>query len=77
MMEIAADRGIDCKEVQSPWEELQQADEIFLTGSVAEIVPVTTLRDLSGTEITISNGEIGPVTAKLLRMYREKAGYTS
>jgi 4-amino-4-deoxychorismate lyase len=63
--------------VQSPWEDLQQADEIFLTGSVAELVPVTTLRDLSGTETTISNGRIGPVTAVLLRMYREKAGYTS
>ncbi|WP_339839118.1 aminotransferase class IV [Paenibacillus sp. FSL R7-0272] len=77
VMEIAADQGIACIEVQSPWEDLQQADEIFLTGSVAELVPVTTLRDLNGTETAISNGRIGPVTAVLLRMYREKAGYTS
>lgn len=77
VMEIAAEQGIACIEVQSPWRDLGQADEIFLTGSVAELVPVTTLRDLDGQEMTISNGQIGPVTAVLLRMYREKAGYTS
>ncbi|WP_366291971.1 aminotransferase class IV [Paenibacillus sp. AN1007] len=77
VMEIAAEQGIVCMEKQSPWEELWQADEIFLTGSVAELVPVTTLRNLDGTETTISSGQIGPVTAGLLRMYREKAGYTS
>ncbi|MGQ8875600.1 aminotransferase class IV [Paenibacillus sp. TSA_86.1] len=77
VIEIAAQQGIPCREVQSSWEDLQQADEIFLTGSVAEIVPVTTLRDLDGTETSVSRGHIGPVTAALLRMYREKAGYTS
>ncbi|PYE43734.1 aminotransferase class IV [Paenibacillus barcinonensis] len=77
VMEIAAEQGIACKETESPWEELRQADEIFVTGSVAELVPVTTLRDLNGQETTISNGQIGPVTAVLLRMYRKKAGYTS
>ncbi|MCM3136486.1 aminotransferase class IV [Paenibacillus polysaccharolyticus] len=77
VMEIAADQGIACVEVQALWEDLHQADEIFLTGSVAELVPVTTLRDRNGTETAISNGRIGPVTAVLLRMYREKAGYTS
>ncbi|PZT52534.1 aminotransferase class IV [Paenibacillus silvae] len=77
VMEIAAEQGIACKETLSPWEELWQADEIFVTGSVAELVPVTTLRDLNAQETTISSGQIGPVTAVLLRMYREKAGYTS
>jgi 4-amino-4-deoxychorismate lyase len=77
VMEIATEQGIACREVQAPWGDLLQADEIFLTGSVAEIVPVTTLRDLEGTETSVSHGHIGPVTAALLRMYREKAGYTS
>lgn len=77
VMEIAAEQGVSCREVETPWRDLEQADEIFLTGSVAELVPVTTLHDLDGNELEISNGYIGPVTAVLLRMYREKAGYTS
>ncbi|MEK3923360.1 aminotransferase class IV [Paenibacillus sp. FSL K6-2393] len=77
VLEIATQQGIPCIETLAAWEDLLQADEIFLTGSVAELVPVTTLRDQEGAETIISNGHIGPVTAVLLGMYRQKAGYTS
>ncbi|MBT2286151.1 aminotransferase class IV [Paenibacillus polymyxa] len=77
VLEIAMQQGIPCIETLAAWEDLLQADEIFLTGSVAELVPVTTLRDQDGAETIISNGHIGPVTAVLLGMYRQKAGYTS
>ncbi|PQP84036.1 4-amino-4-deoxychorismate lyase [Paenibacillus sp. PCH8] len=77
VLEIANQRGIPCKEVLTSWDHFLQADEIFLTGSVTELVPVTTLRDRDGAETIISNGHIGPVTAALLGMYRQKAGYTS
>ncbi|OAX45653.1 Branched-chain-amino-acid aminotransferase [Paenibacillus sp. AD87] len=77
VLELAVHQGIPCQEGLFPWEELLQADEIFLTGSVAELVPVTTLRDQDGTETVISSGHIGPVTEALLGMYRQKAGYTS
>lgn len=77
VLEIATQQGIPCIETLAAWGELLQADEIFLTGSVAELVPVTTLRDQDGAETIISNGHIGPVTAVLLGMYRQKAGYTS
>ncbi|OMF59229.1 aminotransferase class IV [Paenibacillus sp. FSL R5-0766] len=77
VLEIASQQGIPCIETLDAWEDLLQADEIFLTGSVAELVPVTTLRDQDGAETIISNGHIGPVTAVLLGMYRQKAGYTS
>jgi 4-amino-4-deoxychorismate lyase len=77
VLELAARQGMLCREGLFPWEELLQADEIFLTGSVAELVPVTTLRDQDGTETVISSGHIGPVTEALLGMYRQKAGYTS
>lgn len=77
VLEIAMQQGISCIEVLAPWKDLLQADEIFLTGSVTELVPVTTLRDQDGAKTMISNGHIGPVTAVLLGMYRQKAGYTS
>ncbi|WP_145053206.1 aminotransferase class IV [Paenibacillus xylanexedens] len=77
VLELALQQGIPCKEGLFCWNELLHADEAFLTGSVTELVPVTTLRDQHGTETIISNGQIGPVTSLLLGMYREKAGYTS
>lgn len=77
VLELAADMGLVSAEGLYTWNELQEADEIFLTGSVAELVPVTTLRGQNGNETIISNGHIGPVTAALLGMYRQKAGYTS
>ncbi|WFR63643.1 aminotransferase class IV [Paenibacillus amylolyticus] len=77
VMEIAKRQGVPCIETLAAWEDLLQADELFLTGSVAELVPVTTLRDQNGDQTIISNGYIGPVTADLLGMYRQKAGYTS
>ncbi|MGC5776935.1 aminotransferase class IV [Paenibacillus pabuli] len=77
VLELATQQGIPYREGLFPWEDLLNTDEIFLTGSVAELVPVTTLRDLDGTETLISRGHIGPVTEALLGMYRQKAGYTS
>ncbi|MDK8194556.1 aminotransferase class IV [Paenibacillus sp. UMB7766-LJ446] len=77
VLELAAQQRMLFQEGLFPWEELLQADEIFLTGSVAELVPVTALRDQDGTETVISSGHIGPVTEALLGMYRQKAGYTS
>ncbi|WP_128099778.1 aminotransferase class IV [Paenibacillus sp. DCT19] len=77
VLQLALQQGIPCKEGLFRWDELLQADEVFLTGSVTELVPVTALRDQHGTETIISNGQIGSVTALLLGMYREKAGYTS
>jgi len=77
VLELAAYMGVASVEGLYTWDELQEADEIFLTGSVAELVPVTTLRGQNGNETIISNGHIGPVTAVLLGMYRQKAGYTS
>lgn len=77
VLELAAQRGITYEEGLYTWQELLLADEIFMTGSVTELVPVTTLRDQAGTETIISSRHIGPVTAVLLGMYRQKAGYTS
>lgn len=52
------------------WQALVEADEIFLTNSIQELVPVTVLFDVHGEKIKISNGSIGPVTHGLLQHYR-------
>ncbi|MWV47549.1 4-amino-4-deoxychorismate lyase [Paenibacillus sp. HJL G12] len=74
VMELASAEGIVCTEGFYTWEDLKQADEIWLTTSIQELVPVTTLIDGSGDITVISGGRIGPVTDKLLRLYRQQTG---
>jgi 4-amino-4-deoxychorismate lyase len=53
------------------WQEMTEADEIFLTNSIQELVPVTVLFDLEGNQQQISNGKMGRVTQELLQRYQQ------
>lgn len=53
------------------WEQLEAADEIFLTNSVQEIVPVSTLWH-GDRRVTVGRGLCGEQTAALMRLYRER-----
>ncbi|OMF86485.1 aminotransferase class IV [Paenibacillus sp. FSL R7-0337] len=53
------------------WEQLAAADEIFLTNSVQEIVPVSTLWN-GDRRVTIGSGRCGEQTAALMKLYRER-----
>jgi 4-amino-4-deoxychorismate lyase len=64
-MEISLEQGI------YGWEDLAAADEIFLTNSIQELVPVTVLLDLEGKQQQISKGIIGQVTQELLQRYQQ------
>ena len=57
---LAEDAGFQIKEEAIPREMLYLADEIFLTGTAAEITPVRSVD-----KITIKDGKRGPVTAEL------------
>ncbi|REE56406.1 4-amino-4-deoxychorismate lyase [Paenibacillus taihuensis] len=72
--ESAADTGIAAAKVEEglyTWVELMEADEVFITNSIQELVPVTSLRDLAGDCRTIGNGQAGPITTKLLDAYQK------
>lgn len=73
-MELAHGEELSCEEGFYTWEDLMHADEIWLTTSVQELVPVTTLIDASGYAAVIGDGRIGPVTERLLRLYRQHTG---
>ncbi len=66
--------GVKCVEKKFKLDELLKADEIFLTGSAAEIISVTQIDQYQGTKITqavkIGSGE-GPITKKLRAKFRE------
>lgn len=74
VLEMAAAEGLSCEEGFYTWEDVALADEIWLTTSIQELVPVTTLIDGSGVLSIISGGRIGPVTSRLLRLYRQQTG---
>ncbi|MNL66597.1 4-amino-4-deoxychorismate lyase [compost metagenome] len=64
---------MDTEEGFYTWEMLLEADEIFLTNSIQEIMPVTSLFDPEGNSQTIGNGAAGERTADLAARYRRAA----
>jgi len=60
VIKLAKDEGIEVNEEPIPREMLYLADEIFLTGTAAEITPVRSVD-----KIKIGNGKRGEITEKL------------
>lgn len=74
MERLAPDCGMKVQEKVFKLDEVLDADEIFLTGSAAEIISVTQIDQHDGSKITkstrISDGE-GPITNKLRQRFRQ------
>jgi branched-chain amino acid aminotransferase len=60
ILTLAADMGYQVREERFPRELLYIADEVFFTGTAAEVTPV---RSIDG--ISVGNGRRGPVTGRL------------
>ena len=63
---IAADQGLTVKEKRITRDEVYVADEVFFTGTAAEVVPI---REVDHRRI--GSGTRGPVTETLQRIYLE------
>ncbi len=66
VIELADEAGMTVKEEQLTRDDLYNADECFLTGTAAEIIPVV---NLDGRKI--ASGRPGKVTLSLLKKYQE------
>jgi branched-chain amino acid aminotransferase len=66
VMDLCADMGISCSLKNMKPEEVKSADEVFLTGSAAEIIAVTQIDD-----IKIGSGTEGPLTKRLRTAFRK------
>ena len=66
ILEIAADSGLAHSEEEISLAQLQDADEIWLTSSTKEILPVTQLDD-----VAVGNGKPGPCWQDMLARYQE------
>jgi branched-chain amino acid aminotransferase len=60
ILEIGKDLGMEVREEQIPREALYIAEEVFFTGTAAEITPITSIDRLP-----VGNGRVGPVTRRL------------
>ena len=60
VMTLAGDLGFQTTETTIAREQLYSADEIFMTGTAAEVTPVRQVDHM-----TIGNGGCGPITKKV------------
>ncbi len=74
VMEMAVASGFQVREGAFGFEELAQADQVFLTNSIQEIVPVSRLEDEAGQAVTLYSSEAaGSVVKEWMRNYRSHA----
>jgi branched-chain amino acid aminotransferase len=66
VFEIAAEFGMKVQEMDITRHDVFVADECFLTGTAAEIVPV-----VKADGRLIGNGKPGPITARIIARFRE------
>jgi len=71
VFEMAAEFGIPLSEPLLTRYDVYTADECFLTGTAAEVIPVVTLDNRP-----IGDGRPGPVTRRMITRFRELAGST-
>jgi branched-chain amino acid aminotransferase len=65
VIELAKIAGIPVEEVAMTRHDVFVADECFLTGSAAEVIPVVTIDSRS-----IGDGKVGPITKQLLAAFK-------
>ena len=66
VVEIARTKGIPCDELPVKTEILLSADEVWLTSSTKEILPITRIDGRP-----VGNGKPGPMHAKMFALYKE------
>lgn len=67
MREVAPACGHEVEEAVFPLEELLDADEVFLTGTAAEVIGVTRVGDQ-----VIGDGRVGPITKACIGEFRRR-----
>lgn len=71
VLDVARELGIPTDEAPLTADELRAADEIFLTSSIREVVPVVRLDG-----VDIGGGRPGPLARRLLVAYRDRLART-
>jgi branched-chain amino acid aminotransferase len=67
---LARELGYEVKQMHIPREMLYIADELFFTGTAAEVTPIRTVD-----KIQIGEGKIGPITKKIQTAYLDAVNW--
>ena len=70
--ELAPEAGLTAREQSLTLDDLLKADEVFLTGTAAEIIGVSRIDDH-----TIGSGSVGPITARLAEAFGERVRHNA
>jgi 4-amino-4-deoxychorismate lyase len=73
VLALAAQSGFEVREGEYRWKDLAKADEVFLTSSIQEIVPVSELQDDRGGTVRDFGPKPGEQTRRLMLSYRQNA----
>ena len=65
VIQMAHENGFPLEEGRWPIEALEKADEMFLTGTIKQLMPVTRLDGKN-----IGDGKPGPITRRLMNLYQ-------
>lgn len=65
VVELANNNGIDCREAAISEQQLREADEVWMTSSMREILPIV---EIDG--IKVGNGDRGPMHERLYALYQ-------
>jgi len=71
MTELAPLLGVTVTEKQLRLDDVFAADEIFLTGSAAEVIAVTRIGQTEDDAHTVGSGAEGPITKALRAKFRQ------
>ncbi|MBD2872635.1 aminodeoxychorismate lyase [Paenibacillus arenilitoris] len=71
VLELAREAGYETREGLYGWNRLLEADEIWLTNSIQELVPVKALTDEEGRTRPVGRAEPGAIAMRLLSIYKE------
>lgn len=66
VLELASEEGIQTREVALTRHDVYVADECFLTGSAAEVIPVVKIDNRP-----IGDGQVGPITRQLMLAFKQ------
>jgi branched-chain amino acid aminotransferase len=66
VIDIAREEGLEVREIPLTKHDVYIADEVFLTGTAAEVIPVVKVD-----QRTIGTGKPGPVTLDLIKKFHE------
>ncbi|HLQ96886.1 MAG TPA: D-amino-acid transaminase [Pseudogracilibacillus sp.] len=72
VLRFAKEQGIHVTEIAFSTGDIQEADEMFLSSSTSEIIPVVKVDNQP-----VADGKPGPVTSKLQQAYEKEIGISS